>query len=725
MSRIGFEYVRRHFRSKVVRQYDVADCGPAALLTVLRHYGGNASLTEVRELTATNARGTNMFALVEAAAALGLDAHGAVGTYEELTGETMPAIAHILTEDGLLHYVVVLQISPDDVRIADPARGVYRLSREQFSKVWRSGAVVLMRPTDAIRRREVPRRRDWLWRMMDGQEVYLTQSVFLGIVYAALGLFTALFVQSLVDRLIPAHASRKIVLTTVALLLIQVIRAAAGYLRQRFLFTLNQRVSTKMGEDFLTKVLRLPLGFFESRTTGDITSRLHDTARIQSAMLRVIGSATIDGLVAVGSLLLILFFSRTIGLVALAAVPVYGILFALLVRRVSAEQARVMGGFAQLDAAYIDTLRGIDTILGFHVAPAYTGRLLALNGTYQARILRLGNTQAMSFLGAELAAGALMIAALATGAWLVMRGDLLLGAMMAAYSLLSTMLGAIGRLVEASAAVQGAAVATSRLLDLLLVQSERSAGPPAPAYFGELRLDRVTFRWANGPLMLKGVDLSIPRGSITGVCGESGSGKSTLVKLLERKYEVTGGCLLVDGQDVAEFDLQSYRAAISVVPETVCIFRGTLFENIVVGRTQLGADQVLRAFADLGLDYFLARFQHGLMTAVGEDGRQLSSGERQIVGFLRAFVGQPHVLIVDEGVNAIDAHSRELVLAAIHRYAKDHAVLLISHDPQVLRHADRIYQLEDGHMFPRVRSRAAFDNDHETESFARDKEHAS
>jgi ABC-type bacteriocin/lantibiotic exporter with double-glycine peptidase domain len=189
--------------------------------------------------------------------------------------------------------------------------------------------------------------------------------------------------------------------------------------------------------------------------------------------------------------------------------------------------------------------------------------------------------------------------------------------------------------------------------------------------------------------------MSVPRGRITALSGPSGSGKSTLVKLLQRSYPVGGGQILVDDQPADKIALPEYRANVAVLRETTKIFNLSLSDNITLGRTGYSAELLNRINAT-GLESFIARFPAGLNTMLGEDARQLSSGERQIVGLLRAMLAEPALLIVDEGVNAIDQEMVDIAHHSLRAYAGEHAVVLISHNRWTVEIADCVYHLRDG-----------------------------
>ncbi len=682
-------------RQPVVRQYDQADCGPAALLSVLRHHGGDASLVQVREMTRTDAKGSTLLALVQAAQGMGFRARGVTGEYDELMRESMPCIAHVLIDGRLQHFVVVYRIDERGVLLGDPAKGRVRMGRAEFEEIWKSRAVVLLEPAGPLLCARTPHWGEWILGYFRREETWLYQSVFLGLVYTVLGLLTSVFVQWLIDRFIPEGDLGKIAFTGGALMALQLLRAGAGYLRQRFLVELNRRVSGAVAEDFLGHIFRLPSRFFDSRKTGDITARIHDSVKIQNAVLRILGSAIIDVLIVVGSLAFLFKLAPPLAWLGLGAVPVYGAMLILSTRRIKTDQRQVAASYGAVEASYIDSLGGIEEVRSYDASGAFATLTTRLYGAYQDAVERLGKTQARVSLHAELAGGVLVMGALILGAVLVVRDGLKLGQMMAAYSLLAGMLPSTLRLVEANVALQGASVAATRLMDLLLVRREAGTGERPFRLGSGLEVRGGVFSWKRARPLLNRVDLSLERGRVTGLWGVSGAGKSTLVRILERKYPLSAGALLLDGVPAEEFDLADWRRKVAVVPETVKIFNATLADNVAMGRAA-EPDALAARVRELGFGPFLERFEGGLATMVGEEGRQLSSGERQVVGLLRALLDDPEVLVVDEGINAVDVHVAGLVFGTLTAYAREHSVLLISHNLRTLLRADHLSLLEDG-----------------------------
>jgi ABC-type bacteriocin/lantibiotic exporter with double-glycine peptidase domain len=272
--------------------------------------------------------------------------------------------------------------------------------------------------------------------------------------------------------------------------------------------------------------------------------------------------------------------------------------------------------------------------------------------------------------------------------------------MMASYSLVAGAFPSLQRVIESLFTFQGGGAAAQRLQDLLLTDPESSGGSSPFRMRSELSLDDARFAWPNGEPVLNGADLTLRRGRIVGLSGSNGSGKTTLVHLLSRRYELSAGQLRVDGADASSIDLHAYRMAVVVVPETVKIFHGTLGENIALGAGDLSCEELDRRLDDLGVGPFLRRFKGGLATLLGEDGRRLSAGERQMIGLIRVLLAEPSVLIIDEGLNALDPQTYRTAMEALASHAATGAILLISHHPSVLALADERFRLEGGLIKP-------------------------
>ncbi len=576
--------MRIRSRFPLVRQYDQLDCGPAALLSVLRFYRGDTTLVHARQLCRTDIQGTTMLDMVRAARAMGFKAQGARGSFEQLAKEKLPCIAHVILPDGMSHFLVIYKIEGERLLAGDPGKGRCKLERREFEKMWREHAVILLEPDGAPHTAAQPANppnnallhgesRSWL-RWIGGylrsQQSWLQQILFTGLLYTAAGLLTALFVQTLIDRLIPAKDLDNLLFIASALLLLLALRAGIGYLRDRLLVTANKRLSLAVTGDFLLHLFRLPKSFFDTRRTGDITSRIDDSLRIHRTCLLLMQSLLLDLMLVAGSLLFMFWFSSLLGALTLAMLPFYTAVLWRQASRLKKQQREVMKSHAGVEAAYIDSIQGMPEIMSFSAAPSFTRFNQSLFGLFQDHIARLGLMQAGLTLAVGLLGAFISVTLLALGARQVIAGELLLGQFMAAYSLLSYILPAVTALVAGYVEFQGAEVAAQRLMDLLLVEAEeenqrpqntgevRTEAPDAlqtadgpvagrrlpsgktdsihPAAQGQtaehrsgaplpaLHIRGLSFAWPKSPPLLQEVTMTIPPGRITGLWGPSGAG---------------------------------------------------------------------------------------------------------------------------------------------------------------------------------------------------------
>lgn len=321
---------------------------------------------------------------------------------------------------------------------------------------------------------------------------------------------------------------------------------------------------------------------------------------------------------------------------------------------------------------------------------------MGLFGTFQSKVERLGYTQAAAISKLEGVGGVFLTALLTTGAFLVLAGDLAIGAMFAAYSLAAGVLPGLQRVTDGLFTLQAGSAAAQRLQDVLLTEPEPNPGTTPFRMEQELRLENATFQWSPGEPLLRNITLTLRRGRITALSGANGSGKSTMIHLLTRCYPLAEGTLTVDGVPVEEIDLHSYRRHVALVPEVVKIFNGNLGANLAMAVPDLGYEDLVKRLDELSVAPFLSRFRVGLGTELGEDGRRLSAGERQMIGLIRALLGKPSVLIVDEGFNALDSQAFAFAVRLVKAHARNGAVLLVSHVQQLIALADDRFILEGG-----------------------------
>ena len=691
-------------RYACVRQTGQSDCGAAALATVALHYRRPIALQQMRDLAGTDRIGTNLLGLLQAAEALGFSAKGVKGPYEALPQVPLPAIAHVKTEEGLGHFLVLYRVKKDAVVVADPARGIQKLSRDEFCRRW-TGYLLLLVPEQQALPRHARQRAGQSVAAVPGPARRPHPGPGRGLL------------------LCPAHDG--------AGGLHLLLHPAPGGLRAGpARGAVAQRPGHRHGADrplpdplrhappvpgglrrpqgdlaliagYARHLLGLPLRFFEMRRVGEILSRVNDAAKVREAISGTTLTAVVDGTLVVLLLVVLWLYDGPLALVATAFVPVL-VLSAVVHHPAARRRSReAMEDAAQLSAHLVEDVSGVETVKAFGAE-----RLRAEEG--ETRLVgwsrRSSPSQklgiSMNTLGTFVTAMAGLVV-LWYGGHRVMDGALTIGQLMFFYSLLGYLLGPLERLASVNLKLQDALVAVDRLYQIMDLEVEPLGDRQQADVRGGPRGHRAAGREL--PLRLPrerpgAGDLRIPAGKTVAVVGESGSGKSTLLKLLMGFYAPTAGRILIDGVDLRDFDLASLRSRIGLVSQEPFIFNGTLRENIALGRPGATLEEVIAAARAAGLEEFIAGLPERYETVIGERGANLSGGQRQRLAIARALLRQPEILIFDEATSHLDTATERAIQESLRTALAGKTVVLVAHRLSTIKDADLIYVLHRGRV---------------------------
>ena len=248
-------------------------------------------------------------------------------------------------------------------------------------------------------------------------------------------------------------------------------------------------------------------------------------------------------------------------------------------------------------------------------------------------------------------------------------------------------------------------------MDMLLVEKEIDSGERSFEMKKSLQIERAKFSWSANKELFQVLDMQIQKGKIVSLWGPSGEGKTTLVQLIHRKYKPDAGKIMLDEVPAEEIKLGEYRRNIAVVPQQVKVFNGTIGENIVLGRPTTSLNEQKDFLHRYGFSNFFSRFEYGLYTRVGEDGRILSGGEKQMVGIARALFNQPEILIIDEGLTALDREIETAIFKILSQYSKEHSVLINTHNLRIIMKTDYLYVLKNGFIVQHGNPKRLIKND--------------
>ncbi|MBO6077596.1 MAG: peptidase domain-containing ABC transporter [Bacteroidaceae bacterium] len=694
---------RKRAEKAFVLQHESTDCGAAALLSIVRYYGGESSIVHIREISGTSGSGTTMLGLCQAARNMGFEAQGVVADgVDELKEADYPCILNVQIENIFLHYVVCYGYENGQFLIGDPGCGIKEYTESELKEIW-NGYCLLLQPTSSFELSDNIKKRKWNWiySLIRDDLGLLISSLIIGVVTTVIGLSMTLFSQILVDDILPNKNLDKIIAGLSIVLIITLCGVLLSALRSKLILTQNRDFNNRVIRFFLSKLLHLPKLFFDTRKTGDIITRLNDTKRIQSVISYIISSVLIDVIILVVYVLFIFRYSVTIGLITLACSPVIYWIIAKHNKTIIAQQKDVMSSAALCESELINTVEGISDIKSYFRFPFFLEKNCLLNALRQEKGYELGNTNIKISIEAGLFSAIVNVGLIALCSYFVLTDKMTIGVLMAVISIFSTIFAKVSGMATLMIPINEARVIFSRMFEFVDTRENTDetmvSEQPAELEPESLSLDNISFRFIGRKNLFDGLSMEFKKGTITSIVGECGCGKSTLCQILERFYNPDKGRLLLNGNDASMIPLNEWSKMIAFVPQEIFLCNGTLLENICFGEKVESFEEVKDFCEKYGFDRFFRELPEGLFTVIGEGGVKLSGGQKQLVAFARALFRPHSIFILDEMTAAMDRKTESFINDLLIKMKEDHIIICVTHRLDTARQiSDRIAVIENG-----------------------------
>ncbi len=682
-------------------QHDQSDCGVACLKSLVQYYGGDISLEKLRELSGTSKQGTTLLGLYQVANQIGFKAEGFQADVQSVIEHGKPVILHVTIDNSLQHYVICYTYENEKFVIGDPAKGIIKYTKKELEKIWISKACLTIEPNEIFKKVKniKTEKKKWFQNLIKEDKEILLVSVFIGLVISVLGMIMAVFSQKLIDEILPSKNLEKLILSIVLVTLLLLIRAGFVAVRQFLLITQSKLFNNRIIEFFYNALLYLPKSFFDTRKKGDLIARLNDTARIQRVITQLAGNYIIDSLTAITAITFLFVYSWQTGAIALLSMPFYFAIIFRFNKRIIDSQKEVMAGYAHSESNYISTLSGIAEIKNFNKQSFFAQLNKVIYGAFQGRVFELGKINVRLGFVAGVTGVMFLSTVIIYNAYMVYADKMLLGGLMAILGISSTLLPAIGNLALVAIPLNEAKVAFNRMYEFAGIEPEtRSQGKLSDINFEQLDIQNLSFRFPGRKRILEDINITLRKGELISLIGESGSGKTTMGYLLQKFYIPEEGTIIINKKSsLQDVDTGSWRNIIGVVSQDIHIFNGTVIDNICLGDSQKEAELVLKFLNDYGFSTYINALPQGFATIIGEEGINLSGGQKQIIALARALYKKPQILILDEATAAMDKETEQFTIDLVNRLKQNIAVFYISHRLHVLKRiSDRIYIIENG-----------------------------
>lgn len=687
---------------KTIKQHDITDCGAACLASISAHFKLKFPIARIRQYAGTDKKGTNVFGLIKAAEKLGFDAKGVRGDFESLFKIPKPAIAHVIVNEKLHHYVVIYGVTKNHVLVMDPGKGkMEKRTHEEFKKEW-TGVLVLLVPNQEFKvGNEKVSNFKRFWFLLKPHKTVLVQAFIGAVIYTLLGFSTSIYIQKLTDYVLVDGNTKLLNLLSLIMIALLIGKVMIGLFKDVFLIKTGQQIDARLILGYYKHLLKLPQQFFDTMRVGEIISRIGDAVKIRNFINGVALSLTVNILIVAFSFGLMFTYYWKLALIMTIIIPIYLTIYWVVNLLNKKVERRVMEDAADLESQLVESLNSVGTIKrfgleGFSNLKTETRFIKLLNTGYKSALNSI-----FSGTSSNTISQIFVIVLLWVGSGFVIDKEITPGELLSFYAIIGYFTGPLVSLIGANKEIQNALIAADRLFEILDLEQEETGEKLelTSEKIGDIKFEKVNFSYGTRVEVFKEFNLEIKKGEITAFVGESGSGKSTLVSLLQNIYPINNGSIKIGKTDLQYIDNESLRKIVAVVPQKIDLFAGNVIENIAVGELEPDMEFLIEICTNIGILDFIESLPNGFATYLGENGAALSGGQKQRIAIARALYKKPEILVLDEATSSLDSGSESFVQKAVNQLREQNkTIIIIAHRLSTVVNADTIVVLEKGEV---------------------------
>lgn len=693
------------------KQLDAMDCGVASLRMIARYHGRHYNPEYLRSISYPDREGVSLMDISDAAEHIGMHSLAVKVPYDVLPEEIpVPFVAHWRQQ----HFIVIYKIKKNKVWVADPAHGKVTITKEEFMDGWASdtvegedvGVILMLEPTPKFYEREGEKSSkisfSYLFQYFRSYTGLIWQLVIGLLAGAFLQIAFPFLMQSVVDTGIENQDLDFIYVVLVAQLVLYFSQTAVEYLRSWILLYIGSRVNISMISDFLLKMMRLPIRFFDTKLIGDLLQRISDNRRVEyfltsSALFTAFSMVTF----VIFTAILAIYSGLIVGVFLAATFMYVGWVLFFLKKRKELDYRR-FDQMADNQSTLIQLINGMQEIKLHNAEKQKRWKWERI----QAKLFRISvsylKLEQMQSVGANFINELKNILITFIAARAVIQGDMTLGMMMAVQYIIGQLNGPISQWMDFIKSYQDAGISLERLNEIHSKEEEEDLEGKMNILPGnkDLILENVYFQYGgpNSNMILKDINLTIPQGKKIAIVGTSGSGKTTLLKLLLNFYQPTKGGVKLGDTTLSNIRNKIWREKCGVVMQGGYIFSESIANNIALGDEVIDKKKLLHAVKVANAQTFIEGLPLGYNTKIGGDGIGLSQGQKQRLLLARAVYKNPEFIFLDEATNALDAYNEMIVMDNLEEFFEGRTVLIVAHRLSTVKNADMIIVLEDGEI---------------------------
>lgn len=692
-----------YVKTPTVFQMEAAECGAASLAMIMAFYGKHPPLEQLREKTGVSRDGCRAGDLIRAARRYGFECHGYRKKVGGLKTIATPCIIH--WENN--HFVVFEGFKGNRAYINDPASGRRRLTLGELDECF-SGIALTFKPTGEFT--EDKKQKSTLWRFA-AKQVFserreLTKLLLLGIPLSLLVVVPPVLARFFVDEVIINGNPERRGALIAAMLAAALLQIGLSVLRSGILERLKKKIVLYSARDFLAKMFRLPMGFFERRYVGDLLSRVSANANVGELLSGGIAEMALNVFSSAACLVMLLIYSPVLTAAAVIAVLLNALIGKLTASIMSNDAERFRRSFGKLTGTVCAGLGIADALRASGAENEYTSRILGCSARTDEFERRLTRCRKIGSALSKAAAMFFCVTISFAGGVLVINGAMTIGGLTAFVLLFGALLPFAGRLSRFAVMIRTSKADISRVEDIASLPEDAKFGGEAEKsdmtakLAGRVELRNITFGYTrSAPPIVSGLNIRLGCGDSTALVGASGSGRSTVAKLIGGLYEPWTGELLFDGIPAKSIPNAVLSASVSTVSRKTTLFSGTVRDNLTMWNSGISEEDMIAAAKDACIHDVISQKPGAYDSRLTEGGFNLSGGQRQRLGIARALVTNPTVLIMDEATSALDPATEKQIMDNIKR--RGCTCIVIAHRLSAVRGCGEIVVMENGGVVQR------------------------
>jgi ATP-binding cassette, subfamily C, bacteriocin exporter len=672
-----------------IKQKDIKECGPISLLMIIKHYGGNMAINDLKEMTKTDKNGTTAFDIIESAKKIGFDAYGIKQNLHDKEKIILPCIAHVIKDDKYLHYVVIYKIDYNKKRllVADSSNKILWWTFDYFEKI-STQVFIVLKPLKQIINYEQTSIIDLLLEFISKNKKVILYIFLMTFISTIMMIVSSYIVQIFMSLLNQNNYESKILILLIIFANVYLIKSLAEYYRMRVMIYLNKKIDYEMVANTFKNIINLPYTYFYNHTTGEIVSKINDLDIIKRFIVKIILTVVLDILFSLLTIIVLFFISKELLLITIINIIMYILMAFLFGKLLHQKIINMYQSKVEYSSYLVEALANYELIKGLAIKD------MVINNFKDKQINMLNENEkiekiyAKQMLYRELMSNLFFLITISLGFYLIVNGKLTIGLLITYNALYLNFITPLKDLLELNIIIKESKTVLSRIETFNKKDNQKYISHNLN---GDVYMKNVSYEYKDKNI-LKDISLEIPLGSKILITGDSGQGKSTLIKLIAKYYKTNG--LSINNVDYHLISNDQISSLIGYTSQQERLFNDTIFNNIVLD-SNFNKD-IIDIFE---INKVIENKNLGYNYLIEELGNNLSGGERQRIILARTFLNDRKIYLLDETFNELDVKSEEGILKNLFNYFKDKTIIIISHRTNNKHLFDRVLCLEGGLIY--------------------------